>query len=215
MLGYDPIGYAPIGYSSAVVGGGAGDSTVPTFTGSISESHTSDSITVNWSSTISTDNVAVARREYRIGGVGGYTSATSGEEVSKAHTFAGLSASTTYQIDVRCVDTSGNVSTPLSIGVTTSASSGGGGEFNHVRYTLVTHDLEQHVNLVNLKYALFAQLSPALFTAPVAKGTIASIVGPAVLDIPVLASVVPVGWYMLVLSDSDNTTTVVVPVLVS
>jgi hypothetical protein len=215
MIGYDPIGYSPIGDSPGTAGGGAGDSTVPTFTGSISESHTSDSVTVNWSNSISADNVAVARREYRIGGVGAYTAATSGEEASETHTFAGLSASTTYQIDVRCVDTSGNVSTPLSIGVTTSAASGGGGEFNHVLYTLVTHDRAQHVDLVNLKYALFAQLSPALFTAPVAKGTIASIVGPALLDIPVLASAVPVGWYMLVLSDADNTTTVAVPVLVS
>jgi hypothetical protein len=86
---------------------------------------------------------------------------------------------------------------------------------NHIRYALVTHDREQHVNLVNLRYALFSQLSPASFTAPVVKGTIAQIVGPAELNIPVSAAVAPAGWYMLILSDADNTTTVAVPVLVS
>jgi hypothetical protein len=89
------------------------------------------------------------------------------------------------------------------------------GTLNHIRYNLVTHDVEQHVNLVNLRYALFAQLSPSNFGAPVAKGTIPLISGPAQLDIAVSAAAVPIGWYMLILSDADNTTTVAVPVLVA
>ncbi len=190
------------------------DLVAPTFTGVLEFIKNSGSITVDWSGAVASDNVAIARREYRIGGTGAYTAASVSEELSATHTFAGLLASTTYQIDVRAVDTSGNVSSALT-GLVATISPESEGGLNYIRYSLVTHDREQHVDLVNLRYALFSQLSPSSFTAPVAKGTIPSLSGPAELNIPISAAVAPAGWYMLILSDADNTTTVAVPVLVN
>lgn len=96
------------------------DTTRPTFTGALSATSTLDSITVDWSGTTSADNVAVARREYSING-GAYVSASAAEETAKSHVFSGLTSSTVYRIDVRCVDTSGNTSDPLTITITTGA----------------------------------------------------------------------------------------------
>ncbi len=212
MLGYFPLSLGPIS-GAAPLSGNPGDVTAPTFTGILGESHSSTSITVSWAATTSLDNIAVLRHEYRIGGAGGYTPATSQEEVSREHTFTGLAAGTQYLIEARCVDTSNNLSAPLSITVSTTAVDDG--TMNYIRYSLVTHTVEQHVNLVNLRYALFSQLSPANFSAPVAKGTISMISGPAALNIAVSKTAAPAGWYMLILSDADNTTTVAVPVLVT
>jgi hypothetical protein len=194
----------------------APDSTKPSFDGSLSYTKTSASITVDWSATTSTDNVGVARREYRLGGAGAYTAATSAEETSKSHTFAGLQASTPYQVEVRCVDTSGNASDPLIIGVTTNPASGGEGApgTNFIRGTLATRAGVLHVNLATLSWSLFAQLLPANFGAPAAKGTYTMPAGSAEMKIAVPAATVPAGWYMLALSDPDGTTTVLSRVLV-
>ena len=192
------------------------DGTRPAFDGSLSYTKTSASITVDWSATTSTDDVGVARREYRLGGAGAYTAATSAEETSKSHTFAGLQASTSYVIEVRCVDTSGNVSDPLIIGVTTNPASGGEGTpgTNFIRGTLATRAGILHANLATLSWSLFAQLLPGNFAAPVAKGAHAMTLGSADLKIAVSAATVPAGWYMLAISDQDGTTTVLSRVLV-
>ena len=99
----------------------APDTTAPTFIGALTATVATSSITVDWSGATSADNVAVARREYRIG-AGTYTAASSAEEAAKAHTFTGLAAATEFVIDVRCVDTSGNASAPLSITFATLAA---------------------------------------------------------------------------------------------
>jgi chitodextrinase len=191
------------------------DGTPPTFSGSLAHTKTSSSITVDWSGTTSADNVAVARREYRIGGSGLYAPASSAEEVSKRHTFPGLASSVPYKIEVRCVDTSENVSLPLSIVVTTSAAPAPGGNgSNYIRCTLATHDGVLHVSLAVLRWALFAQLSPAAFGAPVAQGTHTMPAGSAELVIAVPAAEVPAGWYMLILADDDGTTALACPILV-
>lgn len=129
MIGLGPIGAAPIGaLANASAGGNGGtppsDTSVPTFTGSLTYSVTNTSITIDWSGTTSADNVAVARHEYRIGGSGAYTPASAGEEVSKKHTFPGLPTGTAYQVDLRCVDTSENVSPPLTVTASTSIPGG-------------------------------------------------------------------------------------------
>lgn len=198
---------------SIVVSTTAVDATAPTFVGVLAEQHTVSTITIDWSSVVSADNVAVARREYRIGGAGAYTAASSLEEVSKTHTFTGLAHSTAYPIHVRCVDTSGNFSLPLALTVSTSVPDAGG--VNHIRYRLTDHKGAPRADLVNLAWALFAQLSPHLFSAPIAKGTIASLPGVADLDIQLDATLVPAGWYMLVMADVGNGATVATPVLVS
>jgi hypothetical protein len=321
MQGFAPNASGPNAYLGPA--GGAvvtpqPDSIKPTIDGTLAYTKSASSITIDWSATTSSDNVGVARREYRIGGSGAYTPATSGEEASKSHAFTGLAASTLHQIDLRCVDTSGNVSDPLTISVQTDAavvtpptatapgvprnvvataginsisvaflaplSNGGaavtgyavrlstgeqqtvaaspalftglslvartaqvaatnsvgpgsyssasntvtptvvppdpdpdpdpGDGFNYIRCTLATHDGVLHVSLAVLRWALFAQLSPAAFGAPVDQGTHTMPAGSAQLEIAVLAADVPAGWYMLVLADEDGTTAVACPILV-
>lgn len=157
----------------------------------------------------------MARREYRIGGSGAYTPASAGEEASKQHTFTGLAPSTVYQLEVRCVDTSNNVSQPLVAVVTTSAAAPAGGSgWNYIRYELVTNGHLPHLYLATVEWALFAQLSPRNFGTPIAQGSHAMDAGSALLEIAVPAATVPAGWYFLVLSDPDGTTTLACPVLV-
>jgi hypothetical protein len=220
MLGFSFIAGAPIAYIAPSPSGVVlpqPDGISPSFEGSLTYTKTSSSITVDWSATTSTDNVGVARREYRLGGAGAYTAATSSEEISQSHTFPGLQASTPYVIEVRCVDTSGNASEPLVIGVTTNPSSGGEGVpgTNFIRGTLATRAGVLHVNLATLSWSLFAQLLPANFGAPAAKGTYTMPAGSAEMKIAVSAASVPAGWYMLALSDPDGTTTVLSRVLVA
>lgn len=184
------------------------DTVLPTFTGTLAYTATSSSITVSWTGTTSADNVAVARREYRIGGTGPYTAATAAEEAAKSHTLTGLDSNSTYQVDVRCVDTSGNVSSPLTIAAKTDAPAAGGGGDNYVRVQLGTRENGLHLNLATVHWALMSQLLPSVFGAPVAKGIKSMTAGSALLEIRVAAAAVPVGWYMLALSDPDGTTTV-------
>jgi hypothetical protein len=217
MLGFSAVSEAPVSFVTLSAGGAVPlpDGLAPSINGVLAHTKTSSSVTVDWSGTTSSDNVAVARREYRIGGSGAYTAASAGEETSKKHTFAGLAPSTVYPIEVRCVDTSDNVSQPLTIVVTTSAAPPAGGNgTNYIRCTLATHDGVLHVSLAVLRWALFAQLSPAAFGAPVAQGTHTMPAGSAQLEIAVLAVEVPAGWYMLVLADEDGTTAVACPILV-
>lgn len=188
--------------------GPVADTTVPSFTGTLSYTATSSSITVSWSGTTSADNVAVARREYRIGGAGAYMAATAAEDAAKAHTFAGLDSNSTYQVDVRCVDTSGNVSAPLTIAAKTAEPAAGGGTDNYIRIKLGTRKGELHLNLAVVHWSVFAQLLPSGFNAPVAKGTKVMTPGSPLLEIRVPAATVPVGWYMLALSDPDGLTTI-------
>lgn len=186
------------------------DGVVPTITGTVTHSETGTTIAIDWSGTTSADNVAVARREYRIGGSGVYTAATSAEEISKSHVFAGLAAGTAYPIDLRCVDTSGNPSAALRVTATTLS-----GAMNTITCTLVTRGSVPQANLSGLNWALFAQLNPAQFLAPVAKGALVVTDGSAILSIPVAAAAAPVGSYMLALADSAGVTTLLVPVAVS
>jgi hypothetical protein len=218
MQGFSPNAGTPNAWVPPSGGGVAPqpDGTPPTFTGALTHTKTSSSITVDWSGAAGSDNVAVARREYRIGGSGPYSPASSTEESNKRHTFPSLAPSTTYKIEVRCVDTSENVSMPLTIVVTTSAVPTPGGDgYNHIRYDLVTKGEVPHLNLATLDWSLFAQLRVKELSAPVAQGTHTMVAGSPLLDIAVPAATVPAGWYFLVLSDADGTTTVACPVLVS
>jgi len=219
MIGVQAIGLAPMGTGALSLTSGTppavGDGVPPTFTGSLQYSSTSNSITIEWSGAISTDNVAIARREYRIGGTGAYTPATPAEEVSKTHTFPALAASTPYQIDVRCVDTNGNASEPLTIGVTTSTATGEAlPGTNYIPGKLATHEGVLHSSLAVLEWSLFSQASPRHFSAPVAQGTHTMTAGSADLKIAVPAGTVPTGWYWLVLADTDGTTAVAARILV-
>lgn len=192
------------------------DGIAPTFSGALAYTKTPSSITVDWSGATSSDNVAVARREYRIGGSGPYAPASSAEETSKRHTFPGLASSTPYKIEVRCVDTNENVSMPLTVVVTTSAAPAPGGDgYNHIRHDLVSAGDVPHLNLATLDWSLFAQLRVKDLSAPIAQGTHTMTAGSPLLDIAVAAATVPAGWYFFVLSDADGTTTVACPVLVS
>lgn len=218
MQGFSTNASTPNAYLPA---GGGGvvpqpDDVAPSFSGLLAVTRTSSAITVDWSSTTGSDNVAVARREYRIGGSGPYSPASLDEETSKQHTFAGLSPSTPYKIEVRCVDTNENVSMPLTITVTTSAAPAPGGDgYNHIRYDLVTKGDVPHLNLATLDWSLFAQLRVKDLAAPVAQGMHTMIAGSPRLDIAVPAATVPKGWYFLMLSDAGGTTTVGAPVLVA
>lgn len=79
-------------------------------------------------------------------------------------------------------------------------------EDNVVTYTLITADGVPQVNLTNLEWALFAELSPLLFTTPVAQG-VAATNGSAVLRITVPPASVPIGSYFLVLIDDTGSIT--------
>jgi hypothetical protein len=211
------VGYlAPAEPPAVAVPSPGPDGVAPSITGLLAHTKTSTSITVDWSGTSSADNVAVARREYRIGGSGPYSPASSAEEANKRHTFPSLTSSTPYKVEVRCVDTSENVSLPLTIVVTTSAAPAPGGDgFNHIRYDLVTKGEVPHLNLATLDWSLFAQLRVKDLSAPIAQGTHTMVAGSPLLDIAVPAATVPAGWYFFVLADADGTTTVACPVLVS
>lgn len=109
-------------------------------------------------------------------------------------------------------------SEPIGSAGTVAAAPGDGGSGsgdNYIRCTLATHAGQLQLNLATLDWALFAQLSPAAFAAPVAKGTHRMTAGSAELVIAVAAASIPKGWYMLALSDGDRTTTVLCPVQVS
>jgi hypothetical protein len=96
-----------------------------------------------------------------------------------------------------------------------AASPSGDNGFNYIRYTLVTKGDVPHLNLATVDWSLFAELSPKDFSAPVAQGTHSMAAGSPLLEVAVPAATVPAGWYFLVLSDSDGTTTLACPVLVS
>ncbi|MBD8531494.1 MULTISPECIES: fibronectin type III domain-containing protein [unclassified Massilia] len=199
---------------TTVAGGSQPEGIPPVFAGSLAFTKTSTTITIDWSNTTSSDNVAVARREYRIGGSGAYAAASAGEESSEKHTFAGLTPSTVYQIEVRCVDTSGNVSQPLVVAVTTSApASGGEPDTNYIRGTLATRKGVPQVSLAAVSWSLFMR-RPGNMGAPVAEGTHTMTTGSAQFQIAVPAATVPAGWYFLVLSDGDGTTALAAPILV-
>lgn len=96
----------------------AGDTTVPTLTGSVTfTSITQTSYTVQWPA--GSDNVAVTGYEYQIGGTAGaWTNA--GNNLSAAIT--GRTAGTTETVYVRAYDAAGNRSTPAISGLVTLES---------------------------------------------------------------------------------------------
>jgi hypothetical protein len=100
------------------IGGGGGDTTDPTLTGSITEvSKTSASISISWPA--GADNVGVT--SYEVSRDAGSSWTDVGNVLS--HTFSGLSASTAYAIRVRAKDAAGLTSTPpLATSITTSAA---------------------------------------------------------------------------------------------
>lgn len=104
--------------SLAVTTSAAPDTTLPVMAGSLtSASVTAGGFTLNWDA--ASDNVAVAGYEYSIDNGGTWTAI--GNVLTKAVT--GLTASTAYNTKVRAFDAAGNKATPLSLTVTTSASS--------------------------------------------------------------------------------------------
>jgi len=206
---------APAIASGVVVPPGP-DGTPPSINGVLAHTKTPSTINLDWSGTVSSDNVAVARREYRIGGSGPYTPATSAEEVSKRHTFPGLEPNTPYKIELRCVDTSENVSMPLSIVVTTSATPPAGGNgSNYIRGKLATRAGVLHSSLAVLDWSLFSQSAVRELGSPVAQGAYTMAAGSAEFEIEVSPGDVPTGWYWFVLADTDGTTAVAARVLVA
>ena len=107
-------------------------------------------------------------------------------------------------------------SEPIGGDLVVAPTTPGGGETgtNYIRCTLATHDGVPHMTLATLCWALFAQLTPAQFDAPIAKGKYTMTPGSAEVNIAVPAATVPSGWYFLVLSDEDGTTALAAPVLV-
>jgi chitodextrinase len=115
---YDAAANKATPLSLAVTTSAAPDVTVPTMNGSLtSSSVTSGGFTLNWPA--ASDNVAVTGYEYSIDN--GSTYSDVGNVLTKAVT--GLTASTLYNTKVRAYDAAGNRATPLSLAVTTSASS--------------------------------------------------------------------------------------------
>lgn len=115
---YDLAGNKATPLSLAVTTSAAPDVTVPTMNGSLSSSSvTSGGFTLSWSA--ASDNVAVTGYEYSTDNGSTYNDA--GNVLTK--TISGLSASTLYNTKVRAYDAAGNRATPLSLAVTTSASS--------------------------------------------------------------------------------------------
>jgi hypothetical protein len=104
--------------------------------------------------------------------------------------------------------------TPSGLPVVVPGTPGDDDGFNYIRYTLVTKGDVPHLYLATVDWSLFAQLSPKNFGAPVAQGTHAMTAGSPFLEIAVPAATVRAGWYFLVLSDPDGTTTLACPVQV-
>jgi len=87
-------------------------------------------------------------------------------------------------------------------------------EGNYIRGILATRSGVLHRDLDSVEWALFKELSPASFGAPVAKGVHAMPSGSAGLEVLVSAAAVPAGWYMLVLANPSGTMTMASPILV-
>lgn len=106
-------------YTISISSGGA-DTQAPTTPGSLTASNTTQTATdLSWSP--SSDNVGVTGYNIYVDGIlDGTTSATS-------YTVSGLTASTTYTMEVTAEDAAGNESAPASINVTTQSTGGGGG----------------------------------------------------------------------------------------
>lgn len=142
------------------------DTQVPTQIGSLAETHTATTITVDWSGTTAFDDIGVTGREYSING-GPYFPASNGEEVLKLHVFTGLVPDTGYAINLRAADASGKKSVPLSITATTSAAV--------TLATTVTVPMGNRnnaiqANLTGMKWAFFDQTTPDALQAPTAQG---------------------------------------------
>lgn len=85
---------------------------------------------------------------------------------------------------------------------------------NYIRCILTLRDGTPHLNLASVDWALFRDLSPASFAAPLTQGTHTMVSGSAAFEVPVPAAVVPPGDYMLVLAESNGTMTLASPITV-
>lgn len=77
--------------------------------------------------------------------------------------------------------------------------------FRGISYQLVSRAGVVRPNLTNLSWSLFSQLNPAMFSAPVATGTLTSTDGAALLQIPLTVGQAASGQYCLAMSNADNT----------
>lgn len=101
-------------------GGGTGDVDPPTVPGNLTANNiTQTSADLSW--TASSDNVGVTGYNVYVDGV------LDGNTTSLAYTVSGLTANTTYNMEVTAYDAAGNESAPASVGVTTLSGGGGGG----------------------------------------------------------------------------------------
>jgi hypothetical protein len=116
----------------------AGDTTVPTLTGSIViGTVTSGIIQMSWSA--GSDNVGVTSYEVSKDGGSNYIDAG----LVLTYTFTGLTASTSYPLRVRAKDAAGNVSTPALAATQSTAAASGVGSIslnNAALYTFKTNN---------------------------------------------------------------------------
>jgi hypothetical protein len=86
----------------------AADTVVPTMTGTITAtSVTTTGMTIDWSTTTRSDNIAITGYEYSLDGTT-YVAAGTGT----SYAITGLSPATSYTVRLRCFDAAGNRSTP-------------------------------------------------------------------------------------------------------
>ena len=98
---------------------GGPDLTPPTTPGNLTASNTTQTSTdLSW--TASSDNVGVTGYNVYVDGV------LDGTTSGLSYTVTGLTANTTYNMEVTAEDAAGNESTPASVSVTTQAGGGGG-----------------------------------------------------------------------------------------
>ncbi|HFA51111.1 MAG TPA: T9SS type A sorting domain-containing protein [Bacteroidetes bacterium] len=103
-----------------VQGGGGADTTPPSTPGSLTASNTTQTSTdLSW--TASSDNVGVTGYNVYVDGV------LNGNTTALSYTVSGLTAATTYNMQVTAYDAAGNESTAASVSVTTLSGGGGGG----------------------------------------------------------------------------------------
>lgn len=119
-------------------------------------------------------------------------------------TYTGTQRVKKYDPGVGVVSTA---DTTYSFTIGAGGGSGGTSAFSYINVTLQSRDDIPLASLPNLKWALFAQATPDLFAAPVAKGANVSTSAAGAVSIAVPAATVPAGRYWLTLTDSDGTTT--------
>lgn len=171
--------------TSTITIGGVADTTVPVMTGALSFTNiTSSGFQVNYSA--ATDNVGVTGYEISIDNGATYPYTSTG----LSYVCSGDAPNTLYYVKVRAYDAAGNRATALAGTVTTLSNAT---PATTIAVTFESRAAALRANLTGLKWAVFANITPDLFVAPIAKGALGTTNASGVLSVDITGKGIIVG----------------------